>query len=69
MGKITQTAGRNALGEFAPEIVHYNRCCPYGIGNNRLIFENSFTECQKSRRYKERNSGSHYPCGSLRRLA
>lgn len=53
MGKITQTAGRNALGEFAPEFAHYNRCCPYGIGNNRLIFENSFTECQKSRRYKE----------------
>ena len=24
MGKITQTAGRNALGEFAPEIVHFN---------------------------------------------
>lgn len=24
MGKITQTAGRNALGEFAPEFAHYN---------------------------------------------
>lgn len=24
MTKITQTAGRNALGEFAPEFAHYN---------------------------------------------
>ena len=24
MGKITQTAGRNALGEFAPEFAHFS---------------------------------------------
>ena len=24
MGKITQTAGRNALGEFAPQFAHFN---------------------------------------------
>ena len=24
MGKIIQTAGRNALGEFAPEFAHFN---------------------------------------------
>lgn len=24
MKKIVQTAGRNALGEFAPEFAHYN---------------------------------------------
>ncbi len=24
MAKITQTAGRNALGEFAPEFAHFN---------------------------------------------
>lgn len=24
MGKIVQTAGRNALGEFAPDFAHYN---------------------------------------------
>ncbi len=24
MGKIAQTAGRNALGEFAPDFAHYN---------------------------------------------
>jgi len=54
MGKITQTAGRNALGEFAPEFAHYNDDVFFGENwNNRLIFENSFTECQKSRRYKE----------------
>ena len=25
MGKIVQTAGRNALGEFAPEFAYFNR--------------------------------------------
>ena len=24
MGKIVQTAGRNTLGEFAPEFAHFN---------------------------------------------
>ena len=24
MGKIIQTAGRNTLGEFAPEFAHFN---------------------------------------------
>ena len=24
MAKITQTAGKNALGEFAPEFAHFN---------------------------------------------
>lgn len=24
MGKIVQTAGRNELGEFAPEFAHFN---------------------------------------------
>ena len=26
MAKIVQTAGRNALGEFAPEFAHFNHC-------------------------------------------
>ena len=26
MGKIIQTAGRNALGEFAPEFAHFKMC-------------------------------------------
>ena len=25
MGKIVQTAGRNTLGEFAPEFAHFNK--------------------------------------------
>ena len=93
MGKITQTAGRNALGEFAPEFAHYNDDVLFGenwnngdidvktrsiitvvaltdgTGNHRLVFEIPFTECQKSRCHTERNSGSHYPCGILCRLA
>ena len=30
MKKITQTAGRNALGEFAPEFAHYNDVVLFG---------------------------------------
>ena len=28
MAKIVQTAGRNALGEFAPEFAHFNDDIP-----------------------------------------
>ena len=37
MGKITQTAGRNALGEFAPEFAHYNDDVLFGeyVANRR----------------------------------
>ena len=31
MAKITQTAGRNALGEFAPEFAHFNDDVLFGI--------------------------------------
>ena len=33
MGKITQTAGRNALGEFAPE---FAQVLPFQIRQNAL---------------------------------
>ena len=39
MAKITQTAGRNALGTFAPEFAHFNDDVLFGENwNNR--FEN-----------------------------
>ena len=38
MGKITQTAGRNALGEFAPDFAHFNDDVLFGENwNNRDI--------------------------------
>lgn len=38
MAKITQTAGRNALGEFAPEFAHYNDDVLFGENwNNQDI--------------------------------
>ena len=36
MAKITQTAGRNALGTFAPEFAHFNDDVLFGENwNNR----------------------------------
>ena len=29
MGKIVQTAGRTALGEYAPQFAHFNDCLLY----------------------------------------
>ena len=38
MSKITQTAGRNALGEFAPEFAHFNDDVLFGENwNNQDI--------------------------------
>ena len=38
MAKITQTAGRNALGEFAPDFAHYNDDVLFGENwNNQDI--------------------------------
>lgn len=38
MGKIAQTAGRNALGEFAPDFAHYNDDVLFGENwNNQDI--------------------------------
>ena len=38
MAKIVQTAGRNALGEFAPEFAHFNDDVLFGEnGNNNDI--------------------------------
>ena len=40
MAKITQTAGRNALGEFAPEFAHFNDDVLFGENwNNQQIDE------------------------------
>lgn len=38
MGKIIQTAGRNTLGEFAPEFAHFNDDVLFGENwNNQDI--------------------------------
>ena len=38
MAKITQTAGRNALGEFAPQFAHFNDDVLFGENwNNEMI--------------------------------
>ena len=34
--KIVQTAGRNALGEFAPEFAHYNDDVLFGENWNEM---------------------------------
>lgn len=40
MAKIVQTAGRNALGEFAPEFAHFNDDVLFGENwNNQDIDE------------------------------
>ena len=36
MAKITQTAGRNALGEFAPQFAHFNDDVLFGENWNRI---------------------------------
>ena len=43
MAKIVQTAGRNALGEFAPEFAHYNDDVLFGENwNNQDIDVKTF---------------------------
>jgi hypothetical protein len=49
MGKIIQTAGRNALGEFAPEFAHFNDDVLFGENwNNRDIDIKAIRTCQKN---------------------
>ena len=37
--KVVQTAGRNALGEFAPEFAHYNDDVLFGENWNNQDFD------------------------------
>lgn len=37
MAKIVQTAGRNALGEFAPEFAHFNDDVLFGEKCNQTF--------------------------------
>ena len=40
MEKIVQTAGRNALGEFAPEFAHFNDDVLFGENwNNQVVHQ------------------------------
>ena len=38
MAKIVQTAGRNALGEFAPEFAHFNDDVLFGENWNKCTW-------------------------------
>ena len=42
MGKIIQTAGKNALGEFAPEFAHFNDDVLFGENWNNQLCTVSF---------------------------
>lgn len=44
MAKITQTAGRDALGKFAPEFAHYNDDVLFGENWNNKDIDNK-TRC------------------------
>ena len=39
MGKIIQTAGKNTLGEFAPEFAHFNDDVLFGENWNNHVLE------------------------------
>ena len=43
MGKIVQTAGRNTLGEFAPEFAHFNDDVLFGENWNNAVVYKEFT--------------------------
>ena len=43
MAKIVQTAGRKALGEFAPEFAHFNDDVLFGENWNNQYYNSSST--------------------------
>ena len=58
MAKITQTAGRNALGTFAPEFAHFNDDVLFGENwNNEDIDLKTRILCRLAKRL-----GSVQPC-------
>ena len=85
MDKIVQTAGRTALGEYAPQFAHFNDDVLFGENwNNQDIDVKTrsiitvvslmsmgipFTECQDTRRNSEENRGCYNTRCILRRLA
>ena len=85
MAKIVQTAGRNALGEFAPEFAHFNDDVLFGenwnnadidvkirsiiTGNHRFFLKVPLAECEGSWRNTAGNRSHYYACGVLCRMA
>ena len=80
MAKITQIAGRNALGTFAPDFAHFNDDILFGENWNnedidlktrshRFLFEIPFTECKGSWGNTERDRSNHHSRSILCRLA
>ena len=45
MGKIVQTAGRNTLGEFAPEFAHFNDDVLFGENWNNQDRKSTRLNC------------------------
>ena len=78
MAKIVQTAGRNALGEFAPEFAHFNDDVLFGenwnnqdidVKTRSIITVVAFTECKGSWGNTKRNRSDYYSRSILCRLA
>ena len=46
MGKIIQTAGRNTLGEFAPEFAHFNDDVLFGENDDVSGVQGTEIHCQ-----------------------
>ena len=59
MGKIIQTAGRNALGEFAPEFAHFN--------DDVLFGENWILQRKCGRQVKEICHTKRKQCGHMQK--
>ena len=82
--KIVQTAGRDQLGEFAPEFAHFNDDVLFGENWNNedinlktisiitivaLMSSGITYRMQKKWCYKKRDSGNYYTCSILCWLA
>ena len=51
MAKIVQTAGKNALGEFAPEFAHFNDDVLFGENWNNEDIDSSCADVIRRDRY------------------
>ena len=80
--KIVQTAGRDALGAFAPEFAHFNDDVLFGENWNNpdidvktrciitvVALMASYQECERSWCITKGNGSNRHPCGFLCWLA
>lgn len=61
MEKIVQTAGRDKLGDFAPEFAHYNDDILFGENWNvsGFLFQKIMKSTTKSNKLSERKTQTH----------